>query len=303
MKNRVYGSEMVALVSLLCLFFWSGLFSATSLDVVINEVAWMGTQASTYDEWIELFNNTGSDIDLSSWTLAFTGGEPVIALQGLIPAQSTFLLERSDDNTISDLQADQVYIGTLGNSGETLTLTDSSDQVIDVVDCSEGWFGGTNDPKATMERINPLMAGSEAESWGTNDGVTITGLDADGNPINGTPKSQNSVYAETGMTENKAQIPDGCRLQGNYPNPFNPATTIRYSVGTGNTASRTLLRVYSLMGREVATLVYEDQGPGDYSVVWNGCDSHGRDVSSGIYFCRLEINGQVVRVRKMMKIE
>jgi hypothetical protein len=53
------------------------------LDVVINEVAWSGTACSTYDEWIELYNNTGSPIDLNGWTL-----------QGTIPAHGSYLLER-----------------------------------------------------------------------------------------------------------------------------------------------------------------------------------------------------------------
>ena len=68
-------------------------------------------------------------------------------------------------------------------------------------------------------------------------------------------------------------------LYQNYPNPFNPTTTISFSVGT---SSYTSLRVYDLLGREVATLVSELLPPGSYTRRWNALD-----LPSGIYFYRL----------------
>jgi len=109
-------------------------------DVVINEIAWMGSAASTDDEWIELYNNTDSAIDLSGWTLASEDGAPTINLSGTIPAHGYFLLERTDDNTVSDIAADLIYSGALGNTGEKLQLKDDSGQLVDEVDCSGGWF-------------------------------------------------------------------------------------------------------------------------------------------------------------------
>ena len=75
-----------ASVCLLLLFIFltqpSLIRAASALDVVINEVAWMGTNASAYHEWIELHNTTGAAIDLTSWTLSAADGAPNITLAG-----------------------------------------------------------------------------------------------------------------------------------------------------------------------------------------------------------------------------
>jgi hypothetical protein len=121
---------------------------ADALDVVINEVAWMGTAASGTDEWIELYNATGQDVDLTGWTLASSDGSPAIDLEGTIPAHGHYLLERTDDGTISDVPADQVYTGDLLLGGETLTLTDGGGAVVDTANAENGgaWPAGSNNP-------------------------------------------------------------------------------------------------------------------------------------------------------------
>jgi len=169
-------------------------YSPLICQVVIYEIAWMGTDASSYDEWIELYNTSNSAIDLTGWVLSATDGTPNISLEGTINPNSYFLLERVDDNTISDIQADQIYSGALENAGEHLELRDDSNQLIDEVNCASGWFAGTNSPRNSMEKISPALDGNAEASWGTNDGVTRNGLDANSQPINGTPKAQNSVY-------------------------------------------------------------------------------------------------------------
>jgi putative spermidine/putrescine transport system permease protein len=88
-------------------------------SVLINEVAWGGTEASAAGEWIELFNTTTADIDLTGWTLA-DGNDIQIDLAGTIPAGGYFLLERGDDTTIADIPANQIYSGALRDGGLTL---------------------------------------------------------------------------------------------------------------------------------------------------------------------------------------
>ena len=134
-------------------------------DVVISEVAWMGTTASTYDEWIELANNTGADIDLSGWTLQSADGTPAIALSGTIPAHGRFLMERTDDTTLPDLVADLIYTGALGNIGEELQLTDHTGTAQDQL--STPWVAGDSSSKATMERVDTTADGTVSGSWAT----------------------------------------------------------------------------------------------------------------------------------------
>lgn len=88
-----------------------------------------------------------------------------------------------------------------------------------------------------------------------------------------------------------------CTLDANnYPNPFNPETTISYSVPA---AGHTSLKVYNLKGQLVRELVNEAREAGQHTVVWNGKDASGKTVSSGIYFYSLTSGGKTV-TRKML---
>jgi hypothetical protein len=80
------------------------------------------------------------------------------------------------------------------------------------------------------------------------------------------------------------ELPLNFALHGNYPNPFNPTTTIKYDLATESMAS---LVVYNLLGQEVVTLVNSVQPAGYHSVVWNGQTKYGTPVSSGVYLMRL----------------
>jgi len=175
--------------------------------VVINEVAWMGTAASWADEWIELRNNTREDIDLTGWTLSWAEGEILIHFgkeeddtkevrTTIIPARGFYLLERTDDDVIIDIEADLIYTGALRNDGEVLILRDAEGNVIDTANGDGGgWPAGTTGeaevPYASMERIDPTDPDSD-ENWASNDGVIRNGRDKEGNLINGTPKAENS---------------------------------------------------------------------------------------------------------------
>ncbi len=71
----------------------------------------------------------------------------------------------------------------------------------------------------------------------------------------------------------------------NYPNPFNPQTVISYNLGSANSVS---LDIYNIKGQKVKNLVNSTQEAGLHSVIWNGTDSSGNNVASGIYFYRLQ---------------
>jgi len=135
---------------------------AWSQSVVINEVAWMGTTTSANDEWIELHNFGASTVDLTGWTLNATDGTPSISLSGTIAAGGYFLLERTDDTTVSGVAADQIYTGALSNSGENLELRDGSSALVDSL---SAWHAGDNTSKAAMSRVSSLGSSSAASNW------------------------------------------------------------------------------------------------------------------------------------------
>ena len=103
-----------------------------------------------------------------------------------------------------------------------------------------------------------------------------------------------------GVEENGETLPTRFNLSQNYPNPFNPTTTIKYSIPANagvemhNLAS---LRIYNVLGEEVATLVNEKQSPGSYSVQFNA-----GNLSSGVYFYRLQV-GNFVSTKKMILLK
>lgn len=167
---------------------------ASALDVIINEVAWGGTAVSSADEWIELYNPGGSAIDLTGWNLNAVDGAPSIALSGTIPAGGYYLLERTDDNSVSDIAADFIYTGSLSNTVETLELRDDSNNLIDTANLGgASWFAGTGAPDYfSMERIS--VSPDNSIVWADNNGVTTNGQDALGATLNGTPKQQNSTW-------------------------------------------------------------------------------------------------------------
>ncbi len=123
--------------------------------VTITEIAWMGTDISANDEWIELYNDGGEGVSLDGRTLEALDGTPLIILSGTVPATSFFLLERTDDDTVPNIPADQIYVGALGNNGEVLVLKNGGIEV-ERIDASAGWPAGDNGTKETMQRSGAL---------------------------------------------------------------------------------------------------------------------------------------------------
>jgi hypothetical protein len=86
-------------------------------------------------------------------------------------------------------------------------------------------------------------------------------------------------------------------LDPNFPNPFNPMTTIPYAVGSRDALGAPVsvtLTIYNIAGERVATLVNRSLPPGSYQAVWRGRNDHGVDLSSGVYFARLEIGDRTM---------
>ena len=96
-----------------------------------------------------------------------------------------------------------------------------------------------------------------------------------------------------------ATAPAEFALAQNFPNPFNPETTIKYSLADD---AQVQLRIYNLVGQVVRTLVQERQAAGRYAIRWDGRDDRGLTVSSGIYFYQIAA-GKFKDVRKLMLLK
>ena len=94
--------------------------------------------------------------------------------------------------------------------------------------------------------------------------------------------------------------PEAFALANNYPNPFNPATTIKYALPQ---AADVELTVYNVVGQSVRTLVAEHQSAGRYVVEWDATNGSGHSLSSGMYFYRLEAGGEFLETKKMLLLK
>ncbi len=107
-------------------------------------------------------------------------------------------------------------------------------------------------------------------------------------------------------------VPKDFELYQNYPNPFNPTTTIKYSIAPpnlpfqrnpyGKREALVQLKIYDILGNEVATLVNEDNPAGSYEVTWNGTNNSGQKVASGTYIYRI-MAGNFVESKKMILLK
>ena len=95
------------------------------------------------------------------------------------------------------------------------------------------------------------------------------------------------------------ELPTEFALQQNYPNPFNPSTIIKYSIAEPTEVS---LKIYDVIGREVANLVNDLQEAGNYQLIWNSTNNMGQAVSAGVYIYRIEA-GSFVATKKMMLVK
>ncbi len=244
-----------------------------SAQVVVNEIAWMGTENSANDEWIELKNTSSSTVDLSGWILQAQDGSPKIELSGSVESFGYFLLERQDDSSVPGIAADLIYTGALSNSGEVLILKDANGVEVDRVDGSNSWesVGGDNTTKKTAQKTE--------NGWAT---------------ATSTPKAQNN-FDKTKRTEpqkeQKQDVKNGNALNNKQKENFSGNILIKanagenivaqvgqniffdaslsegnisefvWNMGDGNTKSgKSFLYSYSFPGRYLVTLFAKGDG-------------------------------------------
>jgi hypothetical protein len=112
-------------------------------------------------------------------------------------------------------------------------------------------------------------------------------VDEKGNSVCGI-KGETPIPISQGTGEPVEMQAAPFELKGNYPNPFNPETVIKFNLPQ---ASPVTLKVYNVLGQAVNTLLDEPLSAGSHSVSWNGKNAQGHDVASGVYFYRISAGG------------
>ena len=177
-----------------------------------------------------------------------------------------------------------------------------------------GFYAYVADGSAGLRIIDVSRSSSPTEVGFYDTGGSATGVCvlenvayvADGN--DGLYILQNDLVTEV-VDHDETVVPDNFSLEQNYPNPFNTTSSIQYALAGGErrtenggwtTPPHVSLKIYNILGQEVRVLVDEDQGPGYYTVTWDGRDNASHEVSSGVYFYRLTAGGQFAATKRMI---
>jgi hypothetical protein len=111
--------------------------------------------------------------------------------------------------------------------------------------------------------------------------------------------AQKMNISETGISENNV-VDHSDNILTNYPNPFNPETAISFSI---QEESKINLSIYNIKGQLVKVLINNYQNAGEHSIIWDGRDSSGNRVSSGIYLYKLNVNDKTKTVKKCLLLK
>ena len=239
-----------------------------------------------YDDWIELFNNNNFPVNIGGLFITDNLNNPCKYQIPFYSVEQTTIQAKSHLLLWADGQIDQGILHLnfkLDKAGEQIGITqvfESDTLFIDSLSYSEQ---------------------SDDISYGRfTDGSANWMLF-----INPTPLDSNKI---TTYVAGEESLPVSFSLSQNYPNPFNPSTKIRYSIPNYNSpllggvrGGLITLKVYDVLGREIATLVNESQKPGNYQVEFNS-SSGNRYLASGIYIYRLNA-GNYSATKKMILLK
>ena len=210
--------------------------------------------------------------------------------------------------------------GTGTTASLTFSITVNATLTFDLVFFGTGKLVPTAAADASIPEFavgQPVAAFTLPSATGGTEPLTYTlspelpaGLSFDSatRTISGTPQAEGSplyIYTVTDALGATIAIPLHTRpaafsLSTNYPNPFNPATTIQYALPQ---SADVQLTVYNVVGQVVRTLVAEHQSAGRYLVAWDATDDSDHSLSAGIYFYRLQAGGEFHAVKKMLLLK
>lgn len=257
-------------------------------SMVINELNYNSNAAFDPEDWVELYNNSLSTIDMSGWMLRDSDDLHSFTIaDGTVLASGEYLVLCKDTLRFKEhFPGIETYLGNFDfgfdAAGELVRLLDNQGQVIDALnyDDTSPWPAEPDGGGPTLELKNPNFDNTIAGNWSYS-------------VYYGTPGALNSSFSLLATRPAESQ-PFRYSLAQNYPNPFNAATTIRYTVMR---ESRVVLKVYDILGREIRTLVDTEHAPGEYEQQFLA-----GQLASGIYFYTL-VTRDFHKVKKMMLLK
>ena len=270
-----------------------------------------GIRHSQHDEFVELANVSSDTVDMTGWMLGddelldytfpdnykIAPGHIVVLFGAVNHTDNANVAGYNADPLLSSVLAADTVGNGVANGGEYVVLK-SPDGTYDTYVAYGSKYQRGPPQTDAVQGITFEMRVEIGDTVGNNNSVT---RNPDGDTTALDPFRQhlrvNGAYFSPGTTidgalwmslvDQYAPVPELFSLRQNYPNPFNPVTNIEFELPV---TTDVRLTIYNFVGQEINTLVNERTAPGTYRVTWNGLNSHGRQVSTGVYFYRLETN-------------
>ncbi|MDP6533419.1 MAG: lamin tail domain-containing protein [Candidatus Marinimicrobia bacterium] len=247
--------------------------------IVISEVMQNpGAVSDSYGEWFEVHNADSVTLDLNGWIIKDNGSDThTVSAAGGLPIEpgGYLVFARNDDSTTNGgFAADYEYSGfTLGNSTDEIVLVDTAQNIVDQVAYTTAFPFASG---ASMYLADLSADNSASANWSVSD---ISYGDGD----YGTPGRAWNDSTLMALADD-AVVPDMFQLYPAYPNPFNPTTSIRFSV---ENTDRYSLHVFDITGRVVDVLINGQVESGQHEIQWNASNH-----ASGVYWVILESGGK-----------
>jgi hypothetical protein len=266
-------------------------YEASGSTVVINEINYHSADEFDPDDWVELYNPTSETISIGLWEFKDENDDHVYTIdEDISLGADEYLVLCTNSSAFADLFPDVGnYVGDIGfglsGGGELIRLFDSSGELVDALeyDDSDPWPEEADGNGPSLELINPTLDNALAESWSASTG-------------NGSPGTINTSYL---TNDDEVLTSTEFILNNNYPNPFNPTTTISYELPKNSFVN---IIIYDVLGREVKVLVSGELVSGFHEIIWDGKDNFGRSVGAGIYFYLVKA-GEFRQTKKMVLLK
>lgn len=263
-------------------------------DVIINEISYNNNASSDPGDWIELYNKGKYDIDISGWKLTDSDSDHQFIFAANTWLKANDYLVVSNDiakmkavfGSVKNLTEPFTFNFGLGNMVDAVKLYSRTAQLIDEVNYgnSEPWLTFSYDELWSLELINPTKNNNSGRNW------TIS-------EKNGTPGMRNTPFIPD-ATDDLKLAEKAPELFQNYPNPFRQGTYVEFKLPKSGKYRFSILDINGIAKR-----VFEenDQSSSIQTIYWDGLDDSGKQVSSGVYFYRLEAEG-FSEIKRMIKL-
>ena len=246
-------------------------------NIVINEINYHSSDEYDSGDWIELYNPTSSQVNISGYVFKDEDNDHEFLIPNNTILESEEFIVLCNDLALFNTVFPEVnnVLGDfdfgLSGGGELIRIFNAANVLIDTVHYDDDlpWPQEADGNGPTLELMSPFLANDLAENWSSSEGL-------------GTPGTINSVFLNN---DSRKSLPSNIKLSDNYPNPFNPYTTIEYQL---DITQRVNVSIYDLLGRRIKTLVNDIKNAGQHTIQWDAKDSEGLIVAGGVYLYQIQ---------------